>query len=251
MESKTWDEWPNEYYPQPKGSMIKCTVVGNQCNGKTCLMYRYEKDEFPGEYIPTVQDNITKWHMIEGKGVTMGIHDTLGINSDGDYYDRQRPLSYPGTDVFLICFGIINRYAFDCIKTHWIPEITYHCPDAKYLIIRTKDDLIHDKDLIWRNMQRINKFLQSYLYYSQIKLPLDIFGVIANYLKIGKEDLTLITNEEGQKLCDEVGGYKYMTCSAYKGTGVNEIFDEVCKCWYETKYGYATQKTIPCGCILL
>jgi len=41
-------------------------------------------------------------------------------------YDRLRPLSYPQTDVFLLCYSIISKPSFDNIKNKWFPEISHH-----------------------------------------------------------------------------------------------------------------------------
>ena len=68
-------------------------------------------------------------------------------------------------------------------------------------------------------------------------------------MKRGDEDLTLIEDKEVQKLCEEVGAYKYMSCSAYKGTGLKEIFDEVCQCWYDMNHEEVPKRTK--NCILL
>lgn len=45
-----------------------------------------------------------------------------------------RPLSYPQTDVFLICFSVCNRASLENVTTKWFPEIQHHCPDAHYLV---------------------------------------------------------------------------------------------------------------------
>jgi GTPase SAR1 family protein len=47
----------------------------------------------------------------------------------------QRALSYPETDVFLLCFSVISPSSFDNIKSKWFPEISHHCPDAKTLLV--------------------------------------------------------------------------------------------------------------------
>jgi len=56
-------------------------------------------------------------------------------------YDRLRPLSYPGTDVFLILYSIISRNSFLNVKSKWIPEIKYHAPGVPIIIVGNKLDL--------------------------------------------------------------------------------------------------------------
>jgi len=50
-------------------------------------------------------------------------------------------LSYPGTDIFLLCFSIISDSSFDNIKTRWMPELIQHAPEAKIMLIGTKTNL--------------------------------------------------------------------------------------------------------------
>jgi hypothetical protein len=37
-------------------------------------------------------------------------------------YDRLRPLSYPQTDVFLVCFSLVRRASFENVRAKWVPE---------------------------------------------------------------------------------------------------------------------------------
>ena len=53
-----------------------------------------------------------------------GLFDTAGQED----YDRLRPLSYPQTDVFLVCFSVVKPDSFENVKEKWIPEIRHHCP---------------------------------------------------------------------------------------------------------------------------
>ena len=55
----------------------------------------------------------------DGRPVTLGLWDTAGQED----YDRLRPLSYPQTDVFLICFAVVSPASYDNINQRWLPEI--------------------------------------------------------------------------------------------------------------------------------
>ena len=58
----------------------------------------------PQKYVPTVFENyITHTlHVPSNKTVELALWDTAGQEE----YDRLRPLSYPETDVLLVCFAI-------------------------------------------------------------------------------------------------------------------------------------------------
>merc|ERR1719233_1855007 len=82
----------------------KCVIVGDACVGKTCMLCTYVKNAFPDDYVPTVFDHHEKLIIVDGKPSLLDLSDTAGPPS----YDRLRPLCYPETDVFLICFSIIK-----------------------------------------------------------------------------------------------------------------------------------------------
>ncbi|XP_050002145.1 rho-related GTP-binding protein RhoQ isoform X2 [Psammomys obesus] len=88
----------------PGALMLKCVVVGDGAVGKTCLLMSYANDAFPEEYVPTVFDHYAVSVTVGGKQYLLGLYDTAGQED----YDRLRPLSYPMTDVFLICFSVID-----------------------------------------------------------------------------------------------------------------------------------------------
>ena len=51
--------------------------------------------------------------------VELALWDTAGQED----YDRLRPLSYPDTDVILMCFSIDNPDSLENIPEKWTPEV--------------------------------------------------------------------------------------------------------------------------------
>ena len=83
--------------------------------GKTCLLIVFSKDQFPEVYVPTVFENYVSDIEVDGKQVELALWDTAGQED----YDRLRPLSYPDTDVILMCFAIDSP---DSLEN--IPEVS-------------------------------------------------------------------------------------------------------------------------------
>jgi cell division control protein 42 len=168
---------------------IKCVVVGDGAVGKTCLLISYTTNNFPEDYVPTVFDNYAVTVMIGEEPYTLGLFDTAGQED----YDRLRPLSYPQTDVFLVCFSVVNPSSFENIKEKWIPEIRHHCPTVPCLIVGTQIDL------------RDNA---------------------AEKEKLSKRKQKPIEFEQGEKLAKEMNAVKYVECSARNSEGLKNVFDE-------------------------
>ena len=59
-----------------------------------------------------VFDNYAVTVMIGGEPYTLGLFDTAGQED----YDRLRPLSYPQTDVFLVCFSAAAPASYENVK---------------------------------------------------------------------------------------------------------------------------------------
>merc|ERR1712072_1553646 len=89
------------------------------------------------EYMPTVCDNYQSLVMVDKKPFAMQLWDTAGQEG----YDRLRPLAYPKTDVFIICFSVDEPASFDNVAEKWHPEVTHYCPNVPIVLAGTKIDL--------------------------------------------------------------------------------------------------------------
>ena len=74
-------------------------------SGKTAMLSSYCNGKFPQDYIPTVFDNQEQQLILDQKVVRLGLFDTAGQEE----YDRLRPCAYPGTDVFIVAFSLVEK----------------------------------------------------------------------------------------------------------------------------------------------
>jgi len=130
-------------------------------------------------------DNYTANAIVEGVPVNLGLWDTAG----SEEYNTLRPLSYPGTDVFIICFSIVSPQSYDNVRTKWYPEVNHHNPETPVLLVGTKMDKRDGKD----------------------------------------KEQQLKTVEEGERLAKEINAFKYMECSALTQKNLPTVFEEAVK----------------------
>ena len=88
---------------------IKCVLVGDLRVGKTCLLESYTTGAYKELVINMRYDNYSAKVIVDEREVNLEMWDTAAQED----YDRLRPLAYPQTDVFLVCFSVVDPLSFD------------------------------------------------------------------------------------------------------------------------------------------
>jgi len=166
-------------------SRIKLVVVGDGAVGKTSMLISYAKGSFPETYVPTVFENYTAQIVHKDKKVLLHLWDTAGQED----YDRLRPLSYPGSDIVLLCFSLVTEASFNSIKEKWYPEVDHYVKDVPTILVGTKVDL------------------------REAKAP-----------DPGTGEYKPVSTEMGQKLAKEIGAEHYIEVSAKTNANLKELF---------------------------
>lgn len=116
---------------------IKLVVVGDGAVGKTSLLMSYSNNSFPLDYVPTVFDNYSTDVLVDGRCVRLSLWDTAGQED----YEKLRPLSYPNTDVFLLCFSLVNPTSLKNVFEKWSPELRHYAKKVPVILVGLKKDL--------------------------------------------------------------------------------------------------------------
>ncbi|BFZ62600.1 RHO4 protein [Saitoella coloradoensis] len=177
---------PLDPHPDYKKKLV---VVGDGGCGKTCLLISFSQKRFPERYIPTVFENYLT-NTIHGptrKVVELALWDTAGQEE----YDRLRPLSYPETDVILICFAIDSPVTLENVVDKWWPEVQHFCPSTPVVLVGLKSDLRHNR------------------------LCLDLLRA---------QGQTPVTFQQATAVAEQMRA-QYVECSSKENKNVKEVFD--------------------------
>ncbi|KAI3697895.1 hypothetical protein L6452_30998 [Arctium lappa] len=165
---------------------IKCVTVGDGAVGKTCLLVSYTSNTFPLDYVPTIFDNFSANVVVNGHTVNLALWDTAGQED----YNRLRPLSYRGANVFLLAFSLINKASYENIYRKWILELRHYAPSVPIVLVGTKLDLREDMEYL------------------------------SNH-----PDAAPVTTSEGEDLKNMIGAAAYVECSSKTQKNVKVVFD--------------------------
>jgi GTPase SAR1 family protein len=130
-----------------------------------------------------------------------------------DEYNSLRPLSYPGTDVFLLCFSLFSPSSLEAIRTKWYPEVKEHADGTPIILVGTKLDL-REKE-----------------------------SAVATLKESGQEP---VTPSQGGAVAKSIGAVKYLECSALTQDGLSEVFEEAIRiCLKASQGGASSSAAVP------
>ncbi|RXN12048.1 ras-related C3 botulinum toxin substrate 1 [Labeo rohita] len=185
-ELKSWSD-SRQYCRDHGGDLViinseekQCVIVGDAAADKESLLVSYITSCFQGEYM---SDNYSASVTVDGNPVTLAIWDTTGQED----CDRLQ------TDVYLMCFSLVDPDSLENVWVKWYPEVRHHCPDTPIILVGTKHDLRDDKEII-----------------EELK----------------KNKKTPIIYHQGQAVAKEIAAVKYLECSASTQTCLKTVFDE-------------------------
>ena len=128
----------------------------------------------------------------------MALWDTAGQED----YDRLRPLSYPDTDVILMCFSIDSPDSLENIPEKWTPEVRHFRPNVPIILVGNKKDLRNDGNTI---------------------------------RELAKMKQETVKAEDGRAMAEKIGAFAYLECSAKTKEGVREVFETATRAALQVK----------------
>jgi len=81
---------------------------------------------------------------VDGQTIELTLWDTAGQEE----YDRLRPLSYPSTDVILICFAVDRPESLHNVEGAWATEVRHFCRGVPIVLVGNKTDLRENQEVL-------------------------------------------------------------------------------------------------------
>ncbi|CAF1308324.1 unnamed protein product [Rotaria sordida] len=156
---------------------------------KTTLSIAYQRNGLP-ECVPCVAEDQDIWFTYSNTQIHLRVIDTAG---EEDFHNL-RPLTYPRTDVFILCFSLVHPLTFENIEEKWYPEIKHYCPNAVTVLVGTNLELRDDT------------------------------GKVSNLEKLQRKPISF---QQGCSMQKRIQAQSYIECSAATMKNVKILFEEI------------------------
>lgn len=128
-----------------QSEILKITLLGDNNVGKTCFLYSLVLNDFPAKYTPNAfpGDVNAPSYILKNKIFTLYFNDP----AEGEDCLKQKPLSFPGTDLFAVFYDISRRESLDKISGLY-EKVCEQTSNVPVLLIGNKKDLRQDERLV-------------------------------------------------------------------------------------------------------
>ncbi|KAJ8452977.1 hypothetical protein Cgig2_014740 [Carnegiea gigantea] len=219
---------------------IKCVTVGDGAVGKTCMLISYTSNTFPTAISFSSCFEVL---YVVPKSVNTSQPVALMANnwSGQEDYNRLRPLSYRGADVFLLAFSLISKASYENVSKKWIPELRHYAPGVPIILVGTKlafaffsfvpsgiqncQGEISRK--MWELCSEIHRRALESVDYGLELLEEDLRD--DKHFFIDHPGAVPITTAQGEELRKQIGAAAYIECSAKTQQNIKAVFDAAIK----------------------
>ena len=119
-------------------------VVKNEGFSNGSSLISRAENRFSQDYIPTTFETITTTQF--DKYNDLGRYPPLVLGHSRKNMTRLRPLTHPGTDLFVITTNVDSPISFENLHKKWIPEVNKDYSHVRGLIVGTKQELREDEE---------------------------------------------------------------------------------------------------------
>ncbi|XP_036405703.1 rho-related GTP-binding protein RhoV-like isoform X1 [Megalops cyprinoides] len=188
------------------GPALSCMLVGDGAVGKTSMIVSYTTNGYPTEYQQTAFDVFSALVQVDGIPVRIQLMDTAGqavhlctwnqcflfLICAQEEFDGFRSLSYAHSDVFILCFSVVNPTSFQNVTKKWVPEIRACNPSAPIVLVGTQSDLRLDVNVL---------------------------------IDLDRHRVRPVLGPRAQSLAEKICAADYVECSALTQKNLKEAFD--------------------------
>ncbi|CAL8317874.1 unnamed protein product [Boreogadus saida] len=167
---------------------VSCMLVGDGAVGKTSMIVSYTSNGYPTEYQQTAFDVFSGQVQVEGAPIKVQLLDTAGQEE----FDNFRALSYAHTDVFILCFSMVNPTSFHNVTKKWVPEIRAYNASAPIVLVGTQSDLLLDVNVL---------------------------------INLDRTKVKPVLNARAKSMAEKIRAADYVECSSLTQKNLKEAFD--------------------------
>ena len=190
-------------------SGCKVVAVGDMRVGKTAMYKAIIEYHVAGDdYTPTIFDNYELGGIACtycGKNHNLSLWDTSG----NEEYDRLRPLSYPQTQIVLLCFSLDNPASLDSIASKWKQEVEHFIPETPCILVGLKSDSILEESIAPKKLQQIVTTAEAKRYFECSNLTGKGIRDLIDYLVL------FFFHKDGLDLPPQLHSAKKQQCCIY------------------------------------